>query len=100
MTTVIGRFDDLRKFNDDPNIDTWLKSGRTSGTENGPVTWLENRAWLDARIERGDSFAIATDPATLPEVAGGYVPGKPNGYFTARELRYLQELGINVVRLS
>lgn len=49
---------------------------------------------LMAGIDRGDSFIILTDPASLPSVKGGYVPGSPNGYFTARELQYLNEQGI------
>jgi RHS repeat-associated protein len=95
-TTVIGRMQDLGKFADDPAIDTWAKSGRLPGVGDPPVTWAENKAWLDTRIARGDTFGIATDPLTLPPVKGGYIPGQPNGYFTARELEYLRERNISV----
>jgi len=94
ITTVIGRMKDLERFSDDPAIDTWAKSGRIPKPVDPPVTWAENRAWLDARIARGDKFGIASDPATLPPVRGGYIAGQPNGYFTARELQYLQDQGI------
>ena len=50
----------------------------------------------DERIARGDKFAIATDPAILPPVKGGYISGQPNGFFTARELEYLQSKGVTV----
>lgn len=75
--------DDLKKFDDVPDVDTWHKSGRIPGDGDPPVTWRENADWLDERIARGDDFGIATDPTKLPPVRGGYVPGKPNGYFTA-----------------
>ena len=96
-TTVIGRLDDVKQFDDDADIDTWTRSGRTLGVCAGPVTWAENRKWLDVRIARGDRFGIATNPATLPAVRGGYVPGVPNGYFTARELEYLKSRGIEIL---
>jgi RHS repeat-associated protein len=99
-TTVIGRMDDLKKFDADPNIDTWWKSGRVPKAGEPPVTWKENEAWLRERVDRGDSFAIATDPATLPPVRGGYRPGQPNGYFTARELETLEGWGVEVVDIS
>jgi RHS repeat-associated protein len=95
-TTVIGRMQHLERFANNPAIDTWAKSGRIPGTGASPVTWAENKAWLDARITRGDKFGIATDPVTLPPVKGGFIPGQPNGYFTARELDYLKGRGINV----
>jgi len=37
---------------------------------------------------------LTTDPSTLPPVSGGYIPGQPNGYFTARELEHLRKNGI------
>ena len=95
-TTVIGRMQDLDQFADNPSIDTWAKSGRIPGGGEPPVTWAENQTWLDERICRGDDFGIATDPTTLPPVKGGYIPGQPNGYFTARELEYLLQQGIDV----
>ena len=92
--TVIGRMDDLDRFSRDPLMDTWGKSGRMPGPGERPVTWAENEAWLRARVAHGDTFAIATNPATLPPVRGGFIPGTPNGYFTARELAFLRSLGI------
>ncbi len=92
MTTVIGRMDDLVKYADNASIDTWHKSGIFGSR----VTWAQNKAWLDARILRGDKFSIATNPTSLPSVINGYVPGMPNGYFTARELQYLNSKGIKV----
>jgi hypothetical protein len=94
--TVIGRMKDLTKFAKDPHVDTWAKSGRIPKAGEPPVTWAENKRWLDERIARGDRFGIATDRATLPPVKGGYKPGEPNGYFTARELEYLESRGIKV----
>jgi hypothetical protein len=91
-TTVIGRMDDLLKYADDVSIDTWHKSGILGQR----VTWAQNRAWLDARIARGDAFGIATDISKLPSVKNGYIPGVPNGYFTAREFDYLMGRGIRV----
>jgi len=97
VTTVIGRLDDLERFDAVPDVDTWRRSGRIPGPEDPPVTWLENKQWLDERIARGDTFGIATDPSQLPATKGGYVPGVPNGYFTARELEYLQSRGVDIV---
>lgn len=94
MLTIIGRWEDLRRFDGEDGVDTWLHSGRIPGPDDPPVYWMENRNWLEERIARGDEFAIATDPATLPPVLGGMVPGRPNGYFTARELDYLRSRGI------
>ena len=79
--------DDLLRFADDPNFDTWWKSGRMPGPNDPPVTIPEHRAWLEFRIDRGDRFGIATDPALLSDT---YVAGEPNGYFTWWELRLLQ----------
>ncbi len=92
--TAIGRMEDLRKFDGDPNVDTWHKSGRVPRPGEPAVTWPENRKWLDERIDRGDEFWITTHPSTLPPVKGGYVPGVPNGYFTAKELNHLNSRGI------
>jgi RHS repeat-associated protein len=99
ITTVIGRMKDLAKFGGDPAIDTWAKSGRIPAAGEAPVTWAENAKWLTERVARGDRFGIATDPATLPPVKGGYIPGVPNGYFTARELSFLRGLGIEPIPL-
>lgn len=96
QTTVIGRMQHLERFADDPLVDTWAKSGRIPGAGDRPVTWAENEQSLMERVWRGDKFGIATDPATLPPVRGGYIPGRPNGYFTAKELEFLQRLGIDV----
>ena len=90
---------DLLKFDGDTHVDYWWKSGRIPGPGDREVRWSENRAWLDARIRRGDDFGLATNPATLPPVTGGYTEGDPNGYFTARELYYLRRLGVIVRRL-
>ena len=65
-TTCIGRMEDLAKYADDASVDTWAKSGRIPGPGDLPVTWAENERWLYERFLRGDDFAIATDPATLP----------------------------------
>jgi len=89
---------DLEKLQDNPAIDSWLKSGRIPGPGDPPVTWKENQRWLYDRIVRGDDFAIATDPALLPSLKG-FIPGTPNGYFTARELNMLQQQGIEVTRI-
>ncbi|MDC1142324.1 polymorphic toxin-type HINT domain-containing protein [Planctomycetota bacterium] len=101
-TTVIGRMDDVQHelFHGDPGIDSWAKSGRIPGDGDIPVDWFENRAWLKERIRRGDDFLLATDRSTLPPVKNGYVPGKPNGYFTARELEFLESQGVNVKNCS
>ena len=96
QTTVIGRMADIRKYSADDTIDSWAKSGRLPGKGDPPVTWAENKKWLQERIDRGDNFIIATNPKTLPPVKGGYIPGKPNGYFTARELEYLNKQGVKV----
>jgi hypothetical protein len=99
ITTVLGRMQHLDPFKNDPNIDTWAKSGRIPEADDLPVTWAENQDWLDKRIARGDKFALATDPATLPPVVDGHVPGQANGYFTARELRYLKQKGVSVTAM-
>ncbi len=100
MTTVIGRMKDLEKFAGDPAIDTWHKSGRIPGPGQPRVTWTENVNWLMERVKRGDKFGIATDPATLPPVMGGFQEGVPNGYFTAKELNFLRKLGIEPTRMD
>lgn len=94
MLTIIGRWEDLKHFDAENEVDTWLRSGRIPKAGEPPVAWLENRLWLDERIARGDAFGLATDPVNLPDVVGGFVPGQPNGYFTARELNYLRSRGI------
>ncbi|MBA3313283.1 MAG: hypothetical protein M3552_20400 [Planctomycetota bacterium] len=94
MLTIIGRWEDPKRFEQAEGVDTWLRSGRIPKPGDPPVVWLENRLWLDERIARGDAFGIATDPASLPEVIGGFVPGRPDGYFTARELKHLRSHGI------
>jgi len=48
--------DDLRKFDDIDSIDTWHKSGRKPKDGEPPVTWAENKQWLQERIDRGDEF--------------------------------------------
>ena len=84
--------DDLKNFSDLSYVDTWWKSGLGND-----ITWKVNQNWLDVRIDRGDQFWMATDPSTLPPVNGGFIPGVPNGYFTAREYYYLTSVrGINV----
>jgi hypothetical protein len=95
--TIIGRMHDLEKFAEDSTVDTWAKSGRMPGPGEPNVTWAENKNWIEDRIARGDTFGIATDPASLPPVKGGYVPGQPNGYFTARELELLHSHGIDPI---
>ena len=96
ITTVLGRMPHLEQFANDPNIDTWAKSGRIPKEGEPLVKWSENQDWLDARIARGDKFGVATDPSTLPPVVDGHSPGRANGYFTARELYYLKQKGIPV----
>jgi hypothetical protein len=59
------------------------------------ISWKTNKNWLQERIDRGDNFLISTNPRTLPD-ADNYIPGVPNGVFTARELRYLKRRGISV----
>lgn len=92
-TTVIGKMDDIAKYTDDV-YDTWWKSGRMGGAK---VTWKENKAWLDARIARGDKFMLATDPTTLPSTVLKIGQEIPRGYFTARELKYLKSKGVQVL---
>jgi len=92
--TVIGKMDDLNKYDLDDAVDTWRKSGRIPAPGELPIRWAENVKWLQDRIDRGDRFWIATNPYTLPNAIGGYIPGVPNGYFTARELYYLNNQGI------
>ncbi|MBX3445015.1 MAG: hypothetical protein KF774_21625 [Planctomyces sp.] len=96
ITTVIGRMDDLKRFDGIPNVDTWHKTGRMPGPNDPPVSWTENKSWLDARIQRGDNFGLATDPLTLPptRLPLPLPDPMPSGYFTARELDYLRKMGI------
>ncbi len=56
---MIGRMQHLERFDDDPNIDTWAKSGRMPGPGEPKVNWPENLAWLRERVLRGDRFGIA-----------------------------------------
>jgi len=84
-----GRFDG-------DEYDHWGKSGRIPAPGEPKVSLQENRAYIDARIARGDKFAIATDPKTLPHPARGWVQNQPNGYYTAWELNYLKQKGIPV----
>lgn len=94
--TVIGRMDDLLRFTDD-KYDTWWKSGRLPSRDGGGrVTWPENKKWLQDRINRGDTFGIATDPKLFPME---YIPGEPNGWMTKMEYEYLQGLGIPIENL-
>ena len=65
QTTVIGRMEHLEQFADNPAVDTWAKSGRIPAPGEPPVTWAENKAWLDERIARGDQFGIATDSSYI-----------------------------------
>lgn len=99
IMTVIGRMKDLQRFATDPKIDTWAKSGRIPAAGEPPIKWAENAQWIMERVNRGDRFGIATDPATLPARIGGFVPGAPNGYFTVKELYLLRSLGIEPVPL-
>ena len=94
MMTVIGKLEDVQRFHGLPGYDTWWLSGRTPQPGEPYVTWPENKRWLEERIARGDTFGIATDPATLPPIIGGYEPDQPNGYFTTLELRLLRSRGI------
>lgn len=98
ITTVIGRMQDLERFTGVPGYDTWTMSGRIPAAGEPPVIWDENMEWLAHRIARGDNFAIDTDPATLPPVKNGFIPGKLNGYFTAREYLFLRQIGIQPIR--
>ena len=62
-TTVIGRMDDLVRFDNMDGFDTWRKSGRIPKPGEPPIRIPENRLWLQERIDRGDTFAIATRPS-------------------------------------
>jgi hypothetical protein len=79
-----------------PLIDTWRKSG-PQVVGRLPTWKYENLPWISERIGRGDSFGIATDPATLPPLSGGFQSGVANGYFTRRELHLLDSLDITPV---
>lgn len=91
--TVIGRMPDLENifFAMEDAIDTWWKSGRIPGPDDRMVSRAENKAWLEERINRGDRFALMSDPNTLSDTR---VPGVPNGYFTWLETQWLAEYGI------
>ena len=88
--------EDLKAFDGIPAdiIDTWRKTGLGDN-----VPWSVNRDWILERWRRGDSFAIATDPSKLPPVLGGFKNGVTDGYFTARELRLLRNLGVDVFEI-
>jgi hypothetical protein len=94
--TVIGRMDDLKAFDDIPAdiVDTWRKTGLGDN-----VPWEVNRDWILDRFRRGDSFAIATDPRSLPEIVNGFKAGGRNGYYTAREFDLLKKLGVDVIEI-
>ncbi|XZE34656.1 polymorphic toxin-type HINT domain-containing protein [Pirellulaceae bacterium SH501] len=94
--TCIGRMEDLKAFDDIPAdiIDTWRKTGLGDD-----VPWSVNRDWLLERWRRGDAFALATDPSTLPPVVDGFKQGLANGYFTAKELDLLKKLGVDVIEI-
>jgi hypothetical protein len=93
--TAIGRMEDLKKFDKYSNVDTWHKSGRMPGPNDGPVTWPENRKWLDERITRGDTFIMTMDPKNLPTE---YIKGSPNGWFTKLEYDYLVKKGATIIK--
>ena len=88
--------DDLAGYTDDV-FDTWWKSGRIPKKGGPKVTWKENKAWLDARIKRGDSFWLATNPQILPKTVLKAGDKIPSGYFTAKELNYLRQKGVSVL---
>jgi len=95
MYTAIGRMDDLLKYNPFDNVDTWHKSGRKPSLDGGDmITWPENRKWIQARIDRGDTFIMTMPPSQLPTE---YVPGKPNGWFTKLEYDYLVKKGAKII---
>jgi RHS repeat-associated protein len=105
-TTVIGRMPDLEKYGKErwipgtprPEYDTWWKSGRLPEDPKDikqAVKWSENVAWLQQRIDLGDTFGIATNPAKLPDEKD-YVWGEPNGNYTRRELEWLRQPPRNI----
>jgi hypothetical protein len=85
-----------KAFGDTPAdiIDTWRKTGLGDD-----VPWSVNRDWLLERWRRGDAFALATDPSTLPPVVDGFKQGLANGYFTAKELDLLKKLGVDLIEI-
>lgn len=95
MYTAIGKMDDLLKYADFPNVDTWHKSGRIPSINGGDmVTWPENRKWIQQRIDRGDTFIMTMPPSQLPTER---IPGKPNGWFTKLEYDYLVKKGAKII---
>lgn len=86
--TAIGKMDVLKMFDDVPNVDTWHKSGRIPRGNDPQISWAENRAWLQQRIDRGDTFIMTMDPAKLP---ASHIKGSPNGWFTKLEYDYLMK---------
>ena len=99
LVTAIGKMDDLLPVKDLPHVDTWWRSGRMPGPGEAPVTLPENKRWIQERIERGDEFWLMTDPTTLPDlkVQRAAIPGQPNGFFTANELKWLRKAGIEPI---
>lgn len=98
ITTVIGRMKDIERFKGRPGYDTWHDSGPRPLPGNNDVTWPQNRQWLDERIARGDRFALATDPATLPSPSmENWVAGGANGFYTVQEILHLQRRGITII---
>jgi RHS repeat-associated protein len=92
--TAIGRMEDLKKYDAFVQIDTWRKTGPDILPGNTQITWPQNRKWLDARIERGDTFIMTMDPTKLPTE---YIPGTPNGWFTKLEYDHLMKKGAKIV---
>ena len=86
--------DKLKYFDNFSNVDTWHKSGRIPKSGDKPVSWAENRKWLQERIDRGDTFIMTMDPKKLPTK---YVPGVPNGWFTKLEYDHLTKNGAKII---
>lgn len=92
--TAIGRMDELKRFDNVLDVDTWHKTGRMPSRDGGgAVTWLENKKWLQERIDRGDTFIMTMNPSKLPMK---YEPGNPNGWFTKLEYEYLKKKGAKI----
>lgn len=90
--TAIGRMDDLRKYKDRDDVDTWWKTVRIPDDVT-QVTLSGNKAWLRERFEAGHRFILATDPNTLGIKR---IPCQPNGFFTYMELRWLKQWGATI----
>ena len=91
IITIIGREPDIAGFAGTPGIDTWIDSGLP--VYGRTPSWAENQAWLQERIDRGDSFYLATPES---EISPKFVADVPNGHFTWKELQFLRQLGIPV----